>query len=51
MSEKWRQCDIFNVINDKPQVSIAKNLRCDKLHYYAFIVQSAGEFFLKLLNI
>jgi len=31
MSENWQQCEIFIVINDKCQGSIAKNLRCDAL--------------------
>jgi len=31
------------VINDKSQGSIAKHLRCDKLLYYTFIIQSAGK--------
>jgi len=43
MSEKWHQSEICIVINDKPQGSIAKHLRCDELVYYASIVQSAGE--------
>jgi len=30
-------------INDESQGSIAKNLRCDELLYYTFIVQFAGE--------
>jgi len=29
--------------NDESQGSIAKNLRCDELPYYTFIVHSAGE--------
>jgi len=43
MSEKWHQSEICIVINDKPQGSTAKHLRCDELVYYAFIVQSAGD--------
>ena len=43
MSEKWRQCEICTVINDKSQGSIAKHLKNDELLYYIFITQSAGE--------
>jgi len=45
MSEKWRQSEIYIVINDKAQGSIAKHLRCDELLYYTFIIQSADERF------
>ena len=39
-------------INDESQGSIAKNLRCDELLYYTFIIHSAGErIFLRLVNI
>jgi len=48
MSEKWRQCEICIVINDKPQGSIAKHLRCDELLYYTFIIQSAGDRIFKI---
>jgi len=44
---KWRQSEICIVINDKSQGSIAKHLRCDELLYYAFIIQSAGEWIVK----
>jgi len=30
-------------INDESQDSIAKNLRCDELLYYTFIIHSPGE--------
>jgi len=43
MSEIWSQSEIFIVINDKSQGSIAKHLRNDVLLYYTFITQSAGE--------
>jgi len=43
MSEKWRQCEICTVINDKSQGSIAQHLKNDELVYYIFITQSAGE--------
>ena len=39
MSEKWRQSEIFIVINDKPQSSIAKH----KVLWVTLIIQSAGE--------
>jgi len=48
MSEKWRQSEICIVINDKPQGSIAKHLRCDELLYYTFIIQSAGDRIVKI---
>jgi len=43
MSEKWRQCKICIVINDKSQGSRAKHLTNDELIYYTFISQSVGE--------
>jgi len=43
MSEKWRQCEICIVINDKSQGSRAKHLTDDELIYYTFISQSVGE--------
>ena len=43
MSEKWHHSEIRIAINDKSQGSIAKNIRCDELLYYTFIIQSAGE--------
>ena len=45
---KWRQSEVCIVINDKSQGSIAKNLRCDELIYYTFIIQSAGERIFKI---
>jgi len=36
------------VINDKSLGSIAKHLRNDKLLYYTFIAQSAGERIFKI---
>jgi len=42
-AEKWHHSEIRIAINDKPQGSIAKNLRCDELLYYTFIIHSAGE--------
>ena len=41
--KKWRQSEIHIAINDELQGSIAKNLRCDELVYYTFIIQSPGE--------
>jgi len=51
--KKWHQSEICIELNDKPQGSIAKHLRCDELLYYTFrpINQSAGERFFKLVNI
>jgi len=50
--KKWHLSDICTEFNDKPQGSIAKQLRCDELLYYTFIIQSAGErIFLKLVNV
>jgi len=48
MSEKWRQCEICIVINDKSQSSIAKHLRNDDLLNYTFITQSPGERIFKI---
>jgi len=39
------------VINDKSQDSTTKHLSCDGLLHYKFIVQLAGENFLKLVNV
>ena len=49
--KEWHQSNICIVINDKPQSSIAKHLRCDELLYYTFINEFAGEKILKLVNI
>ena len=46
--KKWHQSEICIVINDTSQGSIAKHLRCDELHYYTFIIQSAGERIFKI---
>ena len=43
MSEKWHNSEIRIAINNESQGSIAKNLRCDELLYYAFIIHSADE--------
>ena len=49
--EKWHHSEICIALNDESQGSIAKNLRCDELLYYTFIIHSAGEIILKLVNI
>ena len=47
-AEKWHHSEIRIAINDDSQGSIAKNLRCDELIYYTFIVHSAGERIFKI---
>ena len=49
-AEKWYHSEISIEINDESQgrPSIAKNLRCDKLLYYTFIIHSAGERIFKI---
>ena len=42
-AEKWHHSEIRIAIYDDSQGSIAKNLRCDELLYYTFIIHSAGE--------
>jgi len=42
-AEKWRHSEIRIAINVESQGSIAKNLRCNELLYYTFIIHSAGE--------
>ena len=46
--EKWHHSEIRISINDESQGSIAKNLRCNELLYYIFIIHSAGERILKI---
>jgi len=41
-AEKWHHSEICIAVNDESQGSIAKNLRCDELLYYTFIIHSAG---------
>jgi len=41
--EKRHLSEIRIAINDESQGSIAKNLRCDELLYYTFIIHSASE--------
>ena len=40
---KWHHSEIRIAIDDESQGSIATNLRCGELLYYAFIIHSAGE--------
>jgi len=47
-AEKRHHSDIRIAINDESQGSIAKNLRCDELLYYTFIIHSAGERIFKI---
>jgi len=42
-AEKWCHSEICIAINDESQGSIAKNLWCDELLYYTFIIHSPGE--------
>ena len=51
MSEKWHHSIIHIAINDESQGNIAKKLKCDELLYYTFIIHSACEEFLRLVNI
>ena len=50
-AEKWHHSQIRIAINDESQGSMAKNLRCDELRYYTFIIHSAVKEFLRLVNI
>ena len=43
MLENWWQSEIHIAINDKSQVSIAKNLSFDGFLHYKFIIQLDGE--------
>ena len=45
---KWHHPEIRIAINDESQGSTAKNLRCDELLYYTFIIHSAGERIFKI---
>jgi len=49
--QKWHHYEIRIAINDESQGSIAKNLRCDELLYYIFIIHSAAEIIFRLVNI
>jgi len=46
--KKWHHSEILIAINDESQDSIAKNLRCDELLYYTFIIHSTGERIFKI---
>ena len=48
MQKKWHLSEIRIAINDESQGSIAKNLRCDELLCYTFIIHSAGERIFKI---
>jgi len=48
MSDKWHHSEIRITISDESQGSIAKNLRCDELLYYTFIIHSASERIFKI---
>ena len=45
-AEKWHHSEIRIAIYDDSQGS--KNLRCDELLYYTFIIHSAGERIFKI---
>jgi len=47
-AEKWHHSEIHITINDQLQGTIAKNLWCDELLYYTFIIHSAGERIFKI---
>ena len=47
-AEKWHCSEIRIAINDESQGSIAKNLRCNELLYYTFIIHSDGERIFKI---
>ena len=47
-AEKWHYSEIRIAINDKSQGSIAKNLRCDELLYYTFIIHFASDRIFKI---
>jgi len=47
-AEKWHHREIHITINDESQGSIAKNLWCDELLYYTFVIHSAGERIFKI---
>ena len=48
-AEKWRQAEIhIAILLMMNHGNIAKNLRCDNLLYYTFIIHSGGERFFKI---
>ena len=47
-AEKWHHSEIRIAINDESLGSIVKNLRCDELLYYTFIIHSSYERIFKI---
>ena len=47
-AEKWHHSEISIAFNDVSRGGIAKNLRCDELLNYTFIIHSAGERIFKI---
>ena len=47
-SEKWHHSEVHIAISDESQSSVAKNLKCDELLLYTFIIHSAGERIFKI---
>ena len=47
-AEKLHHSEIRIAINDESQGSVSKNLSCDELLYYTFIIHSAGERIFKI---
>jgi len=47
-AEKRHHSEIRIAINDESQGTHAKNVRCDELLYYTFIIHSAGERIFKI---
>ena len=50
-AEKWHNSEVRIAFNDESQGSIAKNLRCDELLYYTFIIHSDGGRIFKIFKI
>ena len=46
-AKKWHS-EIRIAINDESQGSMTKNLKCNELLYYTFIIHSAGERIFKI---
>jgi len=46
--QKWHHSEMHIAINDESQDIIAKNLKCDELHYYTCIIHPAGERIFKI---
>jgi len=47
-AEKWHHSEIHIAINDESQGSVGKNLRCNELLHYTFIIHFAGERIFKI---